>query len=551
MAEKIKLEIEVDASQGEKAMGDLGKATNDTKQGVGELSGGLDSMTGGAVSGITRVLGSVKKVITSFGVLRGAIAGVGIGALLIGFKSLTMFFSRTERGAQELRATMAGLEAAADQLADRFSALGEAIFNSFQKGNEGGKNQLTTMQKLTITTAAFLEHATFLGSIFGGITADVAKATVNAVAYEKALNVVKVAQREINVERAEALKLIAEARLAAEDESKSVEDRKNAIMSAAELEADITKRELANEMERLRIMEAQAALSESDEETLDAIAQQKQRVSQIELASFNLNRRLKLELNTLDNEIRAEQERKDKAARDAKAARLAAEKEEAKIFLEETKALRQLQADEEISFITEQEKRKLAVRTDFGEAYNLQEEEFMQKRAKMTKADGLNTLNQAAGILTGLAALNAGAEAKTEDQKKKQFKRGQALAVASTLIQTFQAALAAFNSAVAIPIIGPVAGPIAAAAATGFGLAQVAQIKRQKYSGGGGGGGAGSAPSISFPREPIQTNAARGIDIDTDNEGANSGTITKTYVLSKDVSSKQELDAAIKRESVI
>jgi hypothetical protein len=530
MAEKIKLEVEVDSSQGEKAMGDMDKATTNTKQGVGELSGGLNAMTGGAVAGFTAMKAGLITVVRSFTTLKGAIAATGIGALLIAFGALISFFNRTERGAQGLRVITAALGAAMDIVADQVTALGEVVFKVF--GFIG-----KAISSISGSQDNFLNKLISAGE--------------EAAALEERLNAVKVSEREINVERAEALKLIAQARLAAEDESKSAEERKNAIKEAADIEAEITKRELANEMERLKIMEAQAAMSESDEETLEAIAQQKQRVSQIELASFNLNRRLKLELNTLDKEIRAEEEAYIKAKAKREAARLAAEKEEAKIFLEETKALRQLQADEEISFITEQEERKLAVRTDFGEKYVLQEEKFMQKRAKMTSQDALNTVNAVSGMLSSLADLNAGAEAKTEAAKKKQFKRGQALAIAQALIDTFQSALGAFKATVGLGPAGPILAPIAAAGATAFGLARVASIKRQKYSGGGGGASSGGGPSLSIPRETIQTNAARGIDIDTDNVGADTGNITKTYVLSKDVSSKQELDAAIKRESVI
>jgi hypothetical protein len=59
------------------------------------------------------------------------------------------------------------------------------------------------------------------------------------------------------------------------------------------------------------------------------------------------------------------------------------------------------------------------------------------------------------------------------------------MAIAAAVVQMLQGALAAYQSASAVPIVGVALGPIAAAAALAFGAAQVAQISAQKFADGG------------------------------------------------------------------
>ena len=65
---------------------------------------------------------------------------------------------------------------------------------------------------------------------------------------------------------------------------------------------------------------------------------------------------------------------------------------------------------------------------------------------------------------------------------KSQFEAGKKLAVAQTLISTYQGAQQAFTSLSSIPIVGSVLGAIAAAAAIAAGLSRISSIKSQKYS---------------------------------------------------------------------
>jgi hypothetical protein len=120
------------------------------------------------------------------------------------------------------------------------------------------------------------------------------------------------------------------------------------------------------------------------------------------------------------------------------------------------------------------------------------------------RAEKLATLNADIDFtkqgIDALIALNDAFEGQSESQRKRAFKRRKALSIAQTLITTFQNANNAFASQVVVgdPTTLP-RGIAAAAIATSFGLAQVASIAKQQYSGGsesGGSGGGGSAPSF-------------------------------------------------------
>ena len=113
----------------------------------------------------------------------------------------------------------------------------------------------------------------------------------------------------------------------------------------------------------------------------------------------------------------------------------------------------------------------------------------------------MNTLETIANI----SALFAG---ESEKEQKKAFEIQKAVSIAQTLISTAQSAIDSYKSLSGIPVVGPALGFAASAAAVTAGLAQVKQIKDQKFDGGGstspspvssgGGGGASATQAPSF-----------------------------------------------------
>lgn len=84
----------------------------------------------------------------------------------------------------------------------------------------------------------------------------------------------------------------------------------------------------------------------------------------------------------------------------------------------------------------------------------------------------------AADQAIGQAATNLTSLMQSENEDA--FKVGKAAAIATTIVQTYQAAQAAFTSLAGIPFVGPVLATVAAGAAIAAGLMRVSQIKAQQ-----------------------------------------------------------------------
>ena len=145
--------------------------------------------------------------------------------------------------------------------------------------------------------------------------------------------------------------------------------------------------------------------------------------------------------------------------------------------------------------------------------------------------------------LNALSALNAAFTKEDEASKLAAFKREKALGIAAAIIGTSESAINAFNSAVQVPIVGPVLGPIAAAAAIAFGVAQIQNIKKQQYNGGsssvpsasGGGGSMSQAPQFN-------TVGTSGFNQLSESIAGQNNRPVQAYVVANDVSSAQSLD---------
>ena len=92
----------------------------------------LDRQTGGAISGITGITGSVGKATGGFKLLRVAIIGTGIGALVIAIASLTAAFTSSEEGQNKLSKVFAILGSITGNLVTVFSDLGMALIDAFK-----------------------------------------------------------------------------------------------------------------------------------------------------------------------------------------------------------------------------------------------------------------------------------------------------------------------------------------------------------------------------------------------------------------------------------
>lgn len=364
-----------------------GRLTELNKQSVAlkDMGGPIGAIAQGFDNARTAILRGAAALRT----LSGALAATGIGALLVAFGSLMAYFKSTEEGAQKLRVIMAVLGAVVDKLNDLLVMLGKELFDVFSDpkqalidfGNlikdnitnrlegllefipaigkaiklafngdfaEAGKVALDATAKAGLGVENFTDKINEAGKAIVAFTNEVIDTAKQGGELEAALNRVLVKERELRIERAEANKTIVAQKIAAKDLTLSLEERIAALTKANDIETSLLAKELENESERLRIMEAKAALASSDEDTLNAIADQQIRVANIEEASLQKRIELGEQLNALRAaEAAAEKARADEALRiqEEQAAREA--------------ELRQQLRDSEINLIAEDEQQEL------------------------------------------------------------------------------------------------------------------------------------------------------------------------------------------------
>jgi hypothetical protein len=148
--------------------------------------------------------------------------------------------------------------------------------------------------------------------------------------------------------------------------------------------------------------------------------------------------------------------------------------------------------------------------------------------------------------LSSLANTFAG---QTERGQKRAFNAQKALSISQGLISTYQAAIDAYKSQLALGTPeAPIRAKIAAATATAAGLANVANIAKQQFNPQGGGSASGASPAtggevgLANPQQQIQLfgQANEGSEIFAQNTTAQATNITVTaQVVETDMTSTQ------------
>jgi len=180
-------------------------------------------------------------------------------------------------------------------------------------------------------------------------------------------------------------------------------------------------------------------------------------------------------------------------------------------YFDNLQKMNQLEMEREIAALEQTEnyeKQKAAIQEKYAkQAAEIDKKKWLQFAQNIS--DGLEA---AKGVADAMLAINdanmtdelenAKKTAKSKEElaakedkiKEKYFYKNKAAQKAQAYINTFQAAVSAYAAMAAIPVVGPVLGAIAAAAAIVAGLANVRKIDAQTYQSSTEGGG-GSAPA--------------------------------------------------------
>jgi hypothetical protein len=342
MAEKIVIEAEVKSN--------IGDVSKDAKSAAGEFK-----VMGVSLNGVKA--GFASAAVTAkgmFGSIKAGLISTGIGAFLIIIGSLVSYFKSTKRGAEMLERALAGVGAVVSVLTDLFSSVGEIIVSAFSNPKEaviglweaiktnivnrieGIILQFGALGKIIKSAMSFdfdgitegakefgkasIQVATGMDEIqqknFADGIKDIAKEFTNeaaaAMRLKGMLQKLKDEEREFSKIRAQTRQDIQKARLDALDESKTAEERLAALQKANDLELGTTEKSLEMQRKKIAIQKETMALSENMAEDLDELAALEVGLIDLQTASFQTQKRLATEMETLTNEIAANQKQRDK-----------------------------------------------------------------------------------------------------------------------------------------------------------------------------------------------------------------------------------------------
>ena len=565
MAEKVILKVVAETS---KASKDMNKLSSDTKGAAAEttLLGGAMNMVRGAMAKV-RVMSKLL-----FGSVKAGLISTGIGAFVVIIASLFAYFKNTKRGAEMLERAMAGVGAVVNVITDLFSSFGEIVVGAFENPQQAIKdlweaiktNMLNRMTGIidswkalgkVIKSAIDLDWdgvkegaaeygesvtqiATGVDDLTGKMAAgfkalgdEIEKDVTAAMKLKGLTQQLKDEEREFAKVRAQTRQDIQKARLDALDETKTVEERLAAVQRANELEKKTTQDVIEMQKRKIRIQKETMALSENMAEDLDELAALEVGLIDLQTSSFQTQKRLATEMETLTNEIAANKKTKEKE-------RIASEKldlqaftdfnlqrikdetdEELKIRMEgakeqqvEAKKLLTMQQENALLLIEDANERALAkieidrqnaldsvadtehteaTKAAINEKYNLKKQAQNKATSDAERKLGVGDLGAAASLLGGMA-----------DMQQEGTEKWKSMKSAEARINSFVSAQAAFSSMAGIPIVGTAMGIIAAGLAIAQGQKQIdainaTEIPKMARGGVVGGHGSGTSDSVN------------------------------------------------------
>jgi len=271
---KIALDLNVSV-KGQEAVEQLDEKLNGAKKNTKEFGDNM-KVTSKAGEALTNAIGSVNpqlafmikflgsakselmRLITQFGLLRGAAIASGIGAFVVVLGSLAAFFLKTEQGSRMLNKALAAIGATVSVLIDRFAGFGEGLVEIFS-GN-------------------FSKGAELLRNSIKGIGAEIANEAKQAASLSAALDKVRDREIELVTIQEKRRTLIADEKLLAADVTKNTAERIRALNSAIKVTKELFADERALQVERIRIAKIQLEASNSSTEDRAAFAEEQRKL---------------------------------------------------------------------------------------------------------------------------------------------------------------------------------------------------------------------------------------------------------------------------------
>lgn len=543
--------VEKSASKMGSELGNTGKAT----QSLGAIKNvvtQLNPALAGAESGFKSVLVQMWAMVANP-------IGAVVAALVLGLTALYKAFTSTDEGADKLEQMLSGLSNVLVVIRDRFLKFGEALSKFFSGDFSGAVKDAR--------------------SAVSGVGDEIAAEFKKGAEAARLLQEVSDAMRDLKVARAELNKNLAESKELLSDENATYEQKRKAIEEIRKGEAQYTKDALDNARKRLRA--AQLDRKASADERLDAIAEAKAEIINLEAESSQILRSANKQQKQLNAQMEAEQKANQaaelarqkeildkrstylkgtleyedsllkasyKSRQDLNAQELQANADKLKKDIESanTRAATNLTIansekfsfDQRLAAVASREAmenqmvfKSEADRTKFKEE-NAAARMAIDKAETQAKIQALDAVANTANMAAELAGKQTGA--------------GKVLAIAAATISMFTSAQKAYESTVGIPFVGPTLAPINAGLAIAVGLKNISAINKVKVPSGGGGGAVPSAAAAptgggsAVPNFNVVGNS--GVNQLAGALSNREQTPIKTYVVAQDVTSGQSLD---------
>ena len=466
-----------------------------------------------------------------FGSIKAGLISTGIGAFLVIVGSLIAYFKSTKKGAEMLERALAGVGAVVSVITDLLSGFGEVIVGAFTDPQQAVKdlweaiktNIVNRVEGLfdvfgalgdTIKAAfsldwegvkagaadfseSMIQTATGVDDLTGKMAegfkslADEIENDVRAAMHLKGLTQeLRQIENDFAKDRAKTRQEIQKARLEALDESKTAEERLAALQKANDLELQTTRKAIEIQKEKIRIQKETMDLSKNLQEDEDALVALEVEKINMQTQSFQTQKRLATEMETLTNEIAANKKAKQK---------------------EEADAIKKA-ADDEIKEAERVAKEKEAI-------------------TKAVESFKKSTIKQGFGAAAAMAGENTA------------LSKG--VAAAQVIYNTQQGIMAAMGATSVADKLIPYPLRLANAIATGvMGATALSKIMSTNPTSGGGGGGA-SAPAT--PATPAPQMMSGAFDL----SGGLEPEPTRAYVITDEMTSSQNQLANIRRRATI
>ena len=544
MAEKVKFVIEVDDNGSAQVVDNLNqkvKESGDTAEKSQGKFGELGNKLAGIKGPVGQAVQGVQGLGTAFKALIANPIGAVIAAIVFALTALYKAFTSTKAGAEQMEQVMDALSAAVDVLRDRFLQLVGGIAKLFSGDIKGGLSDLK--------------------GAFTGIGDEIEREATEAANLRKELQLVADSERELNKERALQNRLIASARLVLEDENSSYADRKKALDEVTISEKKLAKQEEDLARRRYEAIKAQNALSDSSKEALDAEAQAYIALQGAQQQTAQVQRKLAMEAERIRNEENAKQKQAAaEAAQRQKERQEASQKEFDDWLALEIKKAETAEAN--AKFVKDrEEKAKADAEKEFQDWLKIETEKaetaqanakFVADREEKARQEKAKADKEASDAAIALKKAEFDAEMELLQSISGAFKNlaniageqtaaGKALAIASTIIDTYMGATKALAAGAGTPV-----GYINAAAIVATGLANLRTITAVQVPNGGNAGATASTPMMpSGPSVGIiqgQMSQTSQLQAELNSQMRRP---TRAYVVGQNVTTQQSLDRHI------